>query len=125
MKAKITRRRRKVIELYFNINYESVTWVLTKWAFMYFIVSSILSRSSYLFSVLAIQIRVTQRSFFNYVTNRFTLLFRDVEVTKALGVPSLLTRRAHTYLLFFRRLLLGLSGLPLTTGLNFLTTHFV
>ena len=51
------------------------------------------------------------------MTNRFNLSCHDVEVTKALGVPSLLTRRTHIGLLFFHRVV-DLVDFPATIGLK-------
>ena len=55
-----------------------------------------------------------QRSSLHCVTSRFTLSGPDVKITKGFGLPSLRTRSAHTDLIFFQRVLLGLSGLPVT-----------
>ena len=41
-----------------------------------------------------------------------------MDVTKALGLPSLLTGKTHTDVVFFLRVSLRLSGLPMSIGLK-------
>lgn len=53
--------------------------------------------------------------------NRFNLLGCDIEVAKALDLPSLLIRRKHRYLFFFHRVHLAISGLLMTFALKLRT----